>query len=93
MAAQDEGAEYKRIEPDFVIFKDGLVMVVEIDGDLFHTETPATAHARLKFLVDESVRLERLHASECDTPAKAKEAVARVIATMDKLAGNERRMP
>lgn len=79
------GIKYRRVEPDFVVFKDGLVMVVEIDGDLYHTETPAAAHARLKFIVDEGVRLERITATECDTPEKAREAVQRIIATIDKL--------
>jgi len=52
-----------------------------------HSETPAAAHARLKFLTDEGARLERIKASECDTPEKAREAVRRVIATIDKLRG------
>jgi hypothetical protein len=79
------GLDYKRIEPDFLIFKDGLVMVVEIDGDLYHTETPAAAHTRLKMLLDEGVRPERILASACDTPEKAAEAVALVLSTIDKL--------
>lgn len=79
------GVQRQRIEPDFLIYKAGLVMVLEIDGDLFHTENPAAAHARLKLLFDEGVLMERINASECDTPEKAREAVRRVIATMDKL--------
>jgi hypothetical protein len=43
-----------RVEPDFVIYKDGIVVIVEVDGDLYHTEIPADAHARLKFLTDEA---------------------------------------
>lgn len=79
------GMTYRRVEPDFVIYREGEVMIVEIDGDLYHRETPAAAHARLKFMIDEGVRLERIEASECDTPDKAREAVARVLATIDKL--------
>jgi hypothetical protein len=79
------GHDYRRIEPDFVIFKDGIVMVVEIDGDLYHMETPAAAHTRLKMLLDEGVRLERITAAACDTPGKAAEAVALVLSTIDKL--------
>ena len=74
----------KRVEPDFVLYKEGLTMIVEIDGDLYHRETPAAAHARLKFLKDEGVLLERIDAVECDTPAKAREAVARVLRTLQK---------
>ena len=79
------GLDYKRIEPDFIIFKNQLVMVVEIDGDLYHTETPAAAHARLKLLLDEGARLERIQASACDTPEKAAEAVSLVLYTIEKL--------
>jgi hypothetical protein len=86
------GLEYRRAEPDFVIFKDGIVMIVEIDGDLFHSETPVAAHTRRKFLLDEGAKLERITASECDTPEKAREAVGRVIATMNKLRGFPRGM-
>jgi hypothetical protein len=78
------GIVYRRVEPDFVIFKDGVVMIVEIDGDLFHTETPVEAHARLRFLMDEGAELERIPAHSCDTPEKAREAVAPVLQTIEK---------
>jgi hypothetical protein len=81
------GVQYNRIEPDFVIYNYGIMMIVEIDGDLYHSETPAAAHARLKFLLDEGAKLERVTASECETPEQAREVVARVIATIDKLRG------
>lgn len=79
------GAQYKRIEPDFVIFYRGIITVIEIDGDLYHTESPAAAHARLKMLFDEGTRIEHITASECDTPEKAREAVARIMLTLEKL--------
>jgi hypothetical protein len=79
------GSQYHRVEPDFIIYKDGEIMIVEIDGDLYHTETPAAAHARLKFLTDEGVKLERINASACDTSLKAVEAVNRILATIEKL--------
>ena len=79
------GLTYQRVEPDFIIYRDGLVMLVEIDGDNFHSETPAAAHARLKFLTDEGVKLERINATACDTVQKAAEAVDSLLATMDKL--------
>ena len=60
-------------------------MVVEIDGDTYHNERPSEADARLKMLRDEGVTQEHIKASECDTPQKAREAVQRIIATMDKL--------
>jgi hypothetical protein len=78
------GQRTRRIEPDFLIFKDGMVTIVEIDGDLYHTETPHEAHIRLKFLLDEGARLERINADECDTAEKAREAVDRVLLGIEK---------
>jgi hypothetical protein len=78
------GQRTRRIEPDFVIFKDGIVTIVEIDGDLYHTETPHEAHSRLKFLTDEGARLERIDATACNTDDKAREAVGRVILGIEK---------
>jgi len=42
------GDTYRRIEPDFVIYKDGELMIVEVDGDTVHRETPVEAHSRPK---------------------------------------------
>jgi len=78
------GIGYKRIEPDFVIYKQGIMLIVEIDSDFYHKETPAAAHARLKFLTDEGMKIERIKTSECDTPLKAGEAVERLLATIEK---------
>ena len=78
------GTRPRRIEPDFVIYKDGLVTIVEIDGDLWHTETPQQAHLRLKFLIDEGAHLERINASQCDSREKAREAVERILMDIEK---------
>jgi len=79
------GMQYRRIEPDFVVFSKGIAMVVEIDGDTFHTEKPADADARLRFLREQGLRQERIKASECNTPEKAREAAQRIVALIDKL--------
>lgn len=68
-----------RLEPDFVLFKDGIVMVVEVDGDTYHRESPAEAHGRLQPLYDEGVLYDRVQASQCNTPEKAVAAVERVL--------------
>lgn len=78
------GAQPRRIEPDFVIWSQGVTMLVEIDGDNFHSEKPVEAHARLKFLLDEGVFMERINSSECDTEVKARHAVARIVETIRK---------
>lgn len=82
------GKEYRRIEPDFVVVKDGLMMVIEVDGDTVHQETPVEAHARTMILEYEGVHIERVSASECDTPNGAAACALRLIQLMDKLKAN-----
>ena len=75
---------YKRIEPDFVIVKDGIMMVVEVDGDTVHEETPAEAHDRTTMLLYEGVFFERVKASDCDDPSKAKTCANRLVQVLEK---------
>lgn len=79
------GQNYSRIEPDFVIVHNGLLMVVEVDGDTVHQGTPAEAHKRTTILLHEGAHFERILASECDTPLKAKAAAERLIALAEKI--------
>lgn len=79
------GGTYRRIEPDFVIVHCGITLVVEVDGDTVHQETPAEAHDRTTILQHEGAQVERILASACDSPAKAKGAAARILRTIDKL--------
>ncbi|MBA9088394.1 hypothetical protein FHR92_004893 [Fontibacillus solani] len=78
------GKKYKRIEPDFFIIKDGLMLVVEVDGDTVHQETPAEAHDRTTMLLHEGVYFERVKASECDTFEKALECAQKVIGIIER---------
>jgi len=78
------GRTYKRIEPDFVLIKDGIVLVVEIDGDTVHLETPAEAHARTTILLHEGVHFERVKASECETLELAKTCAKRILGIISK---------
>jgi len=79
------GSEYRRIEPDFVVIHSGLIMVVEVDGDTVHQETPVEAHARTTMLLHEGVHFERINASECNTSEKAKVSAERLILVLKKL--------
>jgi hypothetical protein len=65
------GENYQRLEPDFVLVHKGTMMVVEVDGDTFHTESPIEAHERLAVLSREGVHTERVRAADCATRAKA----------------------
>jgi hypothetical protein len=82
------GETYSRIEPDFIIVKDGITMCIEIDGDTVHTETPAEAYARTRVLTNEGVIVERFSASQCDDPAKAIGLANHVVELIQKHKGN-----
>lgn len=82
------GETYRRIEPDFVIFKDGIVMIVEVDGDTVHRETPEEAHKRTTMLAHEGAHIERVNANECATDDKAKTCAGRLLAILHKLKTN-----
>ena len=79
------GEAYKRIEPDFFLMHGGIAMVVEVDGDTVHQETPAEAHARTSMLQLEGVHIERIQSSECDSAEKAKTAAKKIMGAIEKL--------
>jgi hypothetical protein len=79
------GESYRRIEPDFVIVKDGIGMVVEVDGDTIHQETPAEAHARTTMLLHEGIHFERVQASECDSAESAEKCACRLLMILRKV--------
>jgi hypothetical protein len=78
------GASYRRIEPDFIIVKDGMVALIEVDGPI-HRESPAEAHARTAMLVNEGAHVERVRASDCATMEGAEVCAKRVLATLSKV--------
>lgn len=73
------GEAYRRIEPDFVIVKSGIVMVVEVDGDTYHHETPAEADNRTLMLENEGAHVFHVSASECKTPDLADHCAERIL--------------
>jgi hypothetical protein len=79
------GESYKRIEPDFFIVKDGIVIVVEVDGDTVHHETPAEAHARTTMLAYEGVHIERVKASECANQELANQYAKKLLLLIQKI--------
>lgn len=78
------GQTYSRLEPDFVVLKDGVLMVVEVDGDTYHRGLPAEAHARLAPLDHEGAKIERIRAEECATPDAAKTCADRLLKILEK---------
>jgi len=60
------GATYQRREPDFVLVRNGVLMVVEVDGATVHKESPVEADERTQGLALEGVRVERVLAPNCE---------------------------
>jgi hypothetical protein len=79
------GQSYKRIEPDFFIISNGIVLVVEIDGDTVHQETPAEAHDRTTMLAHEGVQIERIRASDCQTQEQAISCAKKILQVINKI--------
>lgn len=79
------GESYQRIEPDFVIIKEGIMLVVEVDGDTFHHETPAQAYSRTMMLENEGARIIHIRAVDCDSPEKATYQANKIIETLAKM--------
>lgn len=78
------GNNYTRIEPDFIVIHNGVVLHVEVDGDTFHHENPAAAHARTSLLSHEGVFVERVPATECDTEEKAALCAKKLVEILNK---------
>jgi hypothetical protein len=78
------GDQYRRIEPDFVVLKDGVFFVIEVDGDTVHQETPEEAHSRRTMLLHEGAFVERIKARECDTVEKAAASAKRLLEVFAK---------
>jgi hypothetical protein len=79
------GKDYRRIEPAFIVVKDGMVAVIEVDGDTVHQESPVEAHDRTTMLVHEGAHVERVRASDCSTMEGAEVCAKRVLTALAKV--------
>ena len=82
------GAEYRRLEPDFIVLKDGMVFQIEVDGDTYHRETPADAQRRLTPMEYEGVKVLRFNAEELANDEMAVSVVDKAIKWMAKAKTN-----
>lgn len=73
------GTTYQRMEPDFIVIKDGITLQIEVDGDTVHLESPAEAQTRVAMLEDEGVYVHRVAASKCETLEKAQACATQII--------------
>jgi hypothetical protein len=74
----------RRIEPDFVIVKGGMIAVIEVDGPI-HRESPVDAHNRLAMLAYEGAHTERIRSEECSTMENAEICAKRILAALAKV--------
>jgi hypothetical protein len=79
------GPTYQRIEPDFVLFRNKFLMIVEVDGDTIHRESPAEADKRTRLFKYEGAFIEHVSASECDSPETAKVCAKRLVGILHQL--------
>jgi hypothetical protein len=79
------GNSYRRIEPDFIIVKGGMVAVIEVDSNMAHQESPVEAHDRTTMLVHEGAHVERVRASDCSTMEGAEVCAKRILASLGKV--------
>jgi very-short-patch-repair endonuclease len=75
----------RKVEPDFVLIKDGVVLVVEVDGPT-HYESSVDAHKRLEGFMHNGIRVERVTSADCATEEKAKAVAEKLMALMTKYA-------
>lgn len=76
---------HKRIEPDFVVIKQGMTFVIELDGDFWHKESPSSAHSRLLHLESEGVRVIRISAKNCNSTDSANNAAKHILSVMEQM--------
>jgi hypothetical protein len=84
------GQTYQRVEPDFIVIRGGATMLLEVDGDTVHVERPSEAEDRVRMFKVEGVYVDRIRASDCDTPERARTRVAKVLADFDRWRASRR---
>lgn len=76
----------RRVEPDFLLIHEGVVLVVEVDSKTYHSETPAEADRRLEPLRLNGARVERVRADECVDGRTAKECAQKLLQRLKQYA-------
>ncbi len=84
------GKSYHRLEPDFLIIKDGIVYQIEVDGNTVHRESPADAQKRVAPLEFEGVKIYRILSSDIANDEEAAKRVDAIIKWIDKMKQNQR---
>lgn len=80
-----KSSEGSRVEPDFFIINEGVMLIVEIDGSTYHTETPIVAQERLEEFTDAGVQHIRIAASACMSSSDADKVARKIRARLEKI--------
>jgi len=72
-----------RREPDFILFRDGKVVIVEIDSKFSHIETLAQTQERLQFLRNQGIEAIHIDSGKCRTLEDARNEVSRVVRAIE----------
>lgn len=83
LTGNDAPNSRKRIEPDFLLIYEGILLCVEVDGDFTHPETPLQAQERVEPLTRNGVRVERVPAPK--TPDEASATADRVVSLLKRM--------
>lgn len=73
-----------RVEPDFIIFKDGISLLIEVDGRSYHRESPVDAQNRLLAFTGEGVDSFRVDASRLSDPDSADVVAKEILSYVEK---------
>ena len=80
------GRNYRRIEPDFVVVHEGVVMVVEVDGDTVHHRNARPKHTIApRCSMHEGVHVERVRVADCETPTAASACARHIVSLLGKV--------
>lgn len=74
-----------RIEPDFVVIDEGIILLVEVDGATYHTETPLAAQRRLEEFTNAGVAHIRIDANDCNSKPSCDGVVRKIKERLDRL--------
>lgn len=67
-----------RIEPDFIVFKDGISLLIEVDGRSYHRESPVDAQNRLNAFTAQGVESFRVDAGRLNSASDADSVVKEI---------------
>ncbi len=81
---QASAEKYSKIEPDFIIFYKGRYVVLEIDGQPWHRESPCEAELRLSPMIQNGAIIKRLNAAHFTDAIAAKILIEKAIGEIDE---------